>query len=146
MQETFASLLQADCRGESSIRTFLFAIARNKLLDHLRCLTRDHERFDPSCTSLAEIDVETPTGMRAKRDQNKLLLAALRTLPIDTQIMIELHYWEEMPYNDIVEVLGMPESTFKSTVHLARKLLEKRITELAESKEQLVLTLQGLET
>ncbi|MCA9701340.1 MAG: RNA polymerase sigma factor, partial [Myxococcales bacterium] len=145
VQETFVGLLQADFRGESSVRTFLFAIARNKLLDHLWRLRRDRERFDPSCTSLADIDVETPTGMRARRDQDKLLLAALRTLPIDTQLMIELHYWEEMPYKEIVEVLGMPEGTIKSTVHRARKTLEKRITELAESKEQLESTRQGLQ-
>ena len=147
IQDTFYGCLKGleRFRGDASVRTLLFAIARNKLLDHLWRLRRDRERFDPSCTSLADIDVETPTGMRARRDQDKLLLAALRTLPIDTQLMIELHYWEEMPYKEIVEVLGMPEGTIKSTVHRARKTLEKRITELAESKEQLESTRQGLQ-
>ena len=145
VQATFLGLLEGldRFRGEASFRTLLFAIARNKLYRHLRDLTRDRKRFDPEVTSVAAIGV-TPTSMLAARDQSKLLLEALRTLPLDTQMMLELHYWEKLRIADIAAILDMPEGTVKIRMHRGRKQLEDQMAALAESKELLRTTLHGL--
>jgi DNA-directed RNA polymerase specialized sigma24 family protein len=65
---------------------------------------------------------------------------------VDTQIMIELHYWEGMKIVDIAAVFDMPPSTIKTRMRRARHDLELRLETLAESPEQLAMTRSGLET
>ena len=145
VQATFLGLLEGidRFRGEASFRTLLFAIARNKLYRHLRDLTRDRKRFDPVVTSIAAIGL-TPSSALAARDQSKLLLEALRALPLDTQMMLELHYWEKLRIADIAAILDMPEGTVKIRMHRGRRQLEDEMEKLAVSKDQLQTTLNGL--
>lgn len=145
VQATFLGLLEGidRFRGEASFRTLLFAIARNKLYRYLRDLTRDRQRFDPAEISIAAFE-PTPTQVFALRDQDKLLLAALRTLPLDTQLMLELHYWEQLKVQEIASVLELPEGTVKIRMHRGRKQLEAKMEELAESKQELDLSLSRI--
>ena len=55
---------------------------------------------------------------------------ALRRLPVDLQITIELHYWEEMELEDIGKVLEIPGGTVKSRLFRARKLLREQVEQL----------------
>ncbi|PRQ06694.1 RNA polymerase sigma factor [Enhygromyxa salina] len=147
VQATFLGLLDgglARFRDDASFRTFLFAIARKKLLEHLRNTIRDRERFDPQHATIAGLHRSAPSLLDA-HGQNKLLLAALRQLPIDTQLMLELHYWEDMRINDIALVLDLPASTIKTRMHRGRARLDEHMRALAESNEQLETTLRGLD-
>jgi RNA polymerase sigma-70 factor (ECF subfamily) len=147
VQATFLGLLDGGLerfREHASFRTFLFAIARKKLLEHLRNLGRDRERFDPEHATLAGID-PTASSLLAARGQNKLLLAALRQLPLDTQMMLELHYWEDMRIDDIAKVLDMPAATIKTRMRRGRLRLDELMAALADSPDALETTLRGLE-
>jgi RNA polymerase sigma-70 factor (ECF subfamily) len=104
---------------------------------------RDRKRFDPSETSIAALD-PSPSSVLAVKGQHKLLLAALRRLPIDIQIMLELHYWEGMAVKDIAQVLDMNPNTVKTHMKRGRAKLNEEMTALADSKEQLETTLRGL--
>ena len=73
-------------------------------------------------------------------EQNLLLLRALRELPIDTQVMIELHYWEQLPVREIAEVMEVPVNTVKTRMFRGRKQLEALMEKLAASPEQLEAT------
>lgn len=145
VQATFLGLLEGidRFRGDSSFRTFLFAIARNQLLTAIRGRVRDRARFDPVETSIAALD-PSASMIRAAKDQHKLLLAALRRLPIDVQIMLELHYWEQMRVREIAEVLDMNPNTVKTHMKRGRARLNEEMEALAESKDQLQTTLNGL--
>lgn len=145
IQATFLALLEqiGNFRGESSCRTWLFAVARKKLYKHLREVMRDRERFDPRETSIASLQT-TPTQKIAARDDNHLLLAALRELPLDTQMMFELHYWESMNFDQIARILEIPKGTIKSRMHRARRQLESYIKRLANSPQELKSTLDSL--
>lgn len=146
VQATFLGLLEGleRFRGEASFRTLLFAIARNKLNLHLRGLIRDRRRFDPSETSLVDLDA-SPSAALVIHERHKLLLVALRRLPIDTQLMLELHYWEQLKLKEIAAVLDIPISTVKTRMRRGRQRLEAHMRELAESPEQLETTLRGLQ-
>jgi len=61
------------------------------------------------------------------------LLEALRRLPLDLQIAIELHYWEGMTVREIALVVDAPEGTIKRRLQRARARLEAIIRELADS-------------
>jgi RNA polymerase sigma-70 factor (ECF subfamily) len=147
IQNTFLALREGleRFREEATVRTLLFAIARNQINYYFRRLMRDRRRFafDSSQTSLAAID-PTPTQLLAGDQQNLLLLRALRELPFDTQMMIELHYWEQMPVRDIALVMEFPVNTVKTRLFRGRKRLEELMERLAESPAQLDTTLSDL--
>lgn len=126
VQETFVDLPRSleTFRYEASVRTLVFRIARNKLNGYLRGLMQDRSRSsDPGELSLAAIG-SSPSERMARRAQERFLLSALRQLPLNTQIMIELHYWEEMRVREIACILELPEGTVKSAISRGRKRLE----------------------
>ncbi|WP_106389909.1 RNA polymerase sigma factor [Enhygromyxa salina] len=147
VQATFLGLLDGALdrlRAEGGFRSFLFGIARNKLLEHLRNTIRDRERFDPQHATLAGLDPSASAAIDA-HGQNKLLLAALRRLPLDTQLMLELHYWENMRVREIAVALDMPPSTIKTRMRRGRARLDEEMRALARSREALETTLRGLD-
>jgi len=147
VQATFLGLLDGALdryRAEASFRTFLFAIARKKLLDHLRSEVRDRARFDPAHQTLAALD-RSPGSVIDAHGRDKLLLAALRELPIDTQMMLELHYWEGLRIREIAGVLELPVNTVKTRMRRGRVALDEHMRALAASREALETTLRGLE-
>ena len=87
----------------------------------------------------------SPTGVLAAQDEHRLLLQALRHLPLDLQIALELYYWERMTQPDIGHVLGIPEGTVKSRLNRARNLAREKIAELAASRELATSTTGDLE-
>lgn len=68
----------------------------------------------------------------AKREEERLLLAALRRIPVDCQVVLELHYWEEMSLTMCAEVLDVPVGTVKSRLRRARARLDVELRQLAE--------------
>ena len=147
VQDTFLGLREGleRFRGDASVRTMLFAIARNKLNDHFRRLTRARERFafDPGDHSLAEV-ATTPTQRMAGEEQHLLLLRALRQLPLDTQVMLEMHYWEQLSVREIARIVDQPVNTVKARMYRGRRQLEVQMQQLAESPQELQTTADGL--
>jgi RNA polymerase sigma-70 factor (ECF subfamily) len=148
VQDTFEGLLEGieRLRGTSNFKAFLFGIARNKLLKHLRTMCRERARFDPATTSIVAVEPNpSPRSVLVADERQRLLLAALRRLPVDTQIMIELHYWEAMKIREIALAFDMPQNTVKARMRRGRIKLEQIMTELAESPGQLETSMSGLE-
>ncbi len=141
VQSAFLACLEgrASFRREASFRTYLFAVARRLLYKHFRSKSRRGE-IDFSVTSLQDLGPSPSTGLRAKRHQ-RLLLEALRAIPLELQIALELHYWEELSGPDIAAVLEIPEGTVRSRLRRAQEALREQFTRLAESPEELESTL-----
>jgi RNA polymerase sigma factor (sigma-70 family) len=113
-------------RGESSFKTYLLAIARTQLLMHLRKHTRKGKQLVELETSIADV-LGSPSLGLAGRDEQNLVLTALQHIPIDLQIAVELHYWEEMRIDDIAIVMEIPPGTVKSRLNRARRLVREWI-------------------
>jgi RNA polymerase sigma-70 factor (ECF subfamily) len=60
------------------------------------------------------------TSVVARDRAHQRLLQALRELPVDTQVMIELHYWEGLTLTEIAEVVGRPLNTVKTQLRRGR--------------------------
>jgi RNA polymerase sigma-70 factor (ECF subfamily) len=121
-------------RQSASFRTYLFSIARNQLYMHFRKRGRQEKIMEFGTASVADLGAG-PGTMAANKAEQKLLLKALRRIPVDFQIAVELYYWEGLSTKELAEVLGVPEGTVRSRLTRAREHLAKQMKELAESPE-----------
>ena len=146
LQKTFLICVEKkdDFRGESSFRTYLFGVAYNVLRNHYRQAKRQRERIDFQRESVADLAPGVSTMVRGS-EQRSLLLAALRSIPLDYQVVLELYYWEEMEGKAIAEVLGIPDGTARSRIRLGKERLRKALEEQELSPERLRETLTHLD-
>lgn len=131
-------------RGASSFRTYLFAVARNQLFMHFRRRGRQDSPAAFGSVSMVDLGAGPSTLVAAKAEQ-RLLLRALRRIPVDFQIAIELYYWEGVPTKEIATVLGVPEGTVRSRLTRARAQLTEQMRALAESAELAESTIADFE-
>jgi len=110
-------------REAPSMRAYLLGIARSQLL---LCV---HVYTQPRVRRAGEV-ARGGAGPRPLRPEPERLperpqlLAALRALPVDLQIAVELYYWEDLAIDEVASVLDVPPGTVKS--HLARARKELR--------------------
>jgi RNA polymerase sigma-70 factor (ECF subfamily) len=146
VQETFRMCLEARDRIEdtSKFRSYLFSIAFNVLRGHFRKKARRGTEIDLDETCVQEL-APGPCSVLVEREQQRLLLEALRSVPLNDQLILELQYWESLKIGDIAEILGVPEGTVKGRLYRARERLEAAMRELAASAEVLATTLSDLD-
>ena len=77
--------------------------------------------------------------------EQQLLLTALRNIPIDSQVVLEMTYWEQMAGKAIAEVLGESEAVIRGRLRKAKLELRGAIEALARTPDELSSTLDGLE-
>jgi RNA polymerase sigma-70 factor (ECF subfamily) len=136
-QKTFLAIAESTARlGDAPFRAYLYGVARNQLLMHLRAKTRADKRFDPLTWSAPDAGA-SPVRVVAKHQQETLLATALQSVPVDYQIALELFYFESMPVAEIAESLEKPVGTVKSLLSRGRDLLREKIEALAGSEELL---------
>ena len=145
IQQTFLACVEgaARFRGESSFRSFLFAIAYRQLCRHYR--DRKGDRIDLTEVSVAAMD-PSPSQVMIEGEELRLLLAGLRRIPVDCQVVLELLYWEQLTTVEMAAVLEIPEGTVKSRLRRGRALLREAIEALAQNPALAGSTLLGLET
>jgi RNA polymerase sigma factor (sigma-70 family) len=146
VQKTFLGCIESvdRFRGEGSFRSYLFSVAYRQLCKHYRSRTSERARFDVGTVSAADLD-PTPSRVVAKRREQRVLLEALRGIPVEYQVTLELHYWEQMSDADIARALDLPLGTTKSRIRRGRQLLAERIAQLATSPSELESTLGNLD-
>src|SRR5690606_39242067 len=146
-QQTFMGLVAGRdrFRGDSSFRTYLFMIARKRLYSYLRSLDREREPVEMAQVSVVELGFESPSRAVAVRQEQQLLLQALRRLPVEMQVALELFYWEELSIPEIAEVLETPVGTVKSRLQRSRIRLDAVLGELAQSEAVLRSTMDNFD-
>ena len=134
-QQTFMGAVKGRerYRGDASFRTYLYTIARNRLYTHIRDRQRRDAVVEIGQHSVADLGLASPTRQLADREEHKLLLAAMRHLPLEMQVALELHYWEGLSVREIAIVIDTPEGTIKRRLQRARQRLDELISQLAES-------------
>ena len=126
VQATFFALTKHrdQFRKQSSFRTYLFTIARNELYRHLR--SRYKRELDFGASSLLDL-ATTPTGRIAKHQRKHRLVDALRSLPLEQQLLIELHYWEGIGFEDLASMFEVSRTTIRTRLFRARKRLRAQM-------------------
>jgi RNA polymerase sigma-70 factor (ECF subfamily) len=124
VQQTFEACVQGRDRlqNTSSFRSYLFAIAHNLLRSHFRQVRREAEHVDFTMRSAFDLS-PGPSTWVAHRRERQILLDALRRIPLDFQVVLELRIWEEMRTAEIAEVMDIPHGTARSRLRRGRQLL-----------------------
>ena len=132
-------------RGDSSFRSFMFGVARIELLNYFKRKGKLlHREGTPLESSAHDLD-PSPSMIVADKEEQRVLLEALRRIPLDLQIAVELYYWEQLSTPEIAEALDIPTGTVKSRLRRAKEHLEGELNELARSPQLLESTLANLD-
>lgn len=144
VQGTFERCIEGLDRFQqrSSFRTYLFGIARNVLREHFR--GRGFVSFDPDQHSVEDAAAGPSTLLGAKQEQ-RLLLEALRRVPLDHQALLELYFWEKLPAPQLAEIFEIPENTVRTRIRRGKELVREQLARLAASHEVLESTLGGFD-
>ena len=146
MQETFVASVASRERvaDASRFRAYLLRIAYHTLCRHFGRHARDTPAVDLDEVSVEQLEPGA-VSVIARTQEQRLLLEALRSIPVNYQVVLELHYWEELKTDRIAEVLGVPAATVRSRLQRARDALQAAMDRLARSREVLESTLTRLE-
>ena len=146
VQETFMRCVESRERIKDNerFRMYMFAIAYNVLSGHLRERYRGDRAVDLGESSICDL-APGPSSLVAHRREHRLLIEALRNIPVDDQVILELHYWEQLTTHQMAEVIGIPVGTVRGRLQRARTRLEAVMQRLAESPEDLGSTLARLD-
>lgn len=146
VQRTFLRCFEALTRiaDAAAFRSFLFGIACNTLREHYRGVHRDHSRLVFTSVSAHDLD-PTASAVLGWRQEQRLLLEALRRIPFEDQILVELCYWEQLPGREIAAIVDMPLGTVKANLHRARRRLEVQLDALTRAPATLHATASDLE-
>lgn len=146
VQQTFLACVENHTRfrRDASFRAFLLGTARNVLFNEFRRRRRKDDRID--FTSMSAMDLApSPSSIIADKVEQRLLLEALRRIPLDYQVALELHLWEGLTGPEMAEVLGISEPGVRSRLRRAKEALGKCMQQLRGSGSPLASTTGDLE-
>jgi RNA polymerase sigma factor (sigma-70 family) len=146
VQQTMVACLQSQAQYEqrSSFRSYLLGVARYQLFDYYRRNKSDAEHLEFNTVTVHDLALSASSQL-AKASEERVLLEALRRLPINFQITLELSYWEELSGPELAEILEVPVDTAYSRLRRAKQLLKEQLELLSTSNEQLDATRTDLE-
>lgn len=126
-QETFLSVYRAldSFEGRSSLKTWVYAIATNKLRDHFRTskgrVEQGSEDIDLFESSSPNPENLTISGLDLQRVRQAVL-----ELPPKLRTVLLLTRFEGLKYREAAEVLGVPISTVRMRLYNSiQKLIQK---------------------
>ncbi|MEM9456275.1 MAG: sigma-70 family RNA polymerase sigma factor [Myxococcota bacterium] len=134
LQRTFLTLVEVQERIDErrDLRRYLFGIARNVLLNHVRSVHRDGERLDFGTRSIQDLS-PTPNTLLLESQRSQRLLEALRRIPLELQIVLELYYWEDLTAAELSTLLEIPQGSVRTKIRIAKEKLAREMTRLAPS-------------
>lgn len=132
-QEVFIKLYRtmSDFRGESSLFTYLYKIAVNYSLNHLK---KNRNKFE----KLKNIDEESynikdssksQDAMMADKEREKLLKDAMLALPDQQRAVFSLRFYDELSYEEISKILGKSVGGMKANYFHALKKIQSFLLE-----------------
>jgi RNA polymerase sigma-70 factor (ECF subfamily) len=109
----------------TSLRAYVFGIARHVLFAHLRARYRAGA-VEPVSSTIAALDPSLSQAVDARIQAQRMTLA-LQSLPVDTQILLELRYFSHLSTRELAAMYDVPAGTIKSRLFHARKLLDAEL-------------------
>jgi RNA polymerase sigma-70 factor (ECF subfamily) len=134
-QEVFIKVSRGlkDFRGDSKLSSWIYRIATNTALDHLR-------RSSPMTAEIPSIDTgseEEPVRLRGeiflidqqliRKEMNACIRNVIKKLPEEYRAVIVLGELEEFKNSEIAEILQVSLDTVKIRLHRARAKLKKEL-------------------
>lgn len=131
-QETFLQVHQSagTFDVERRFKPWLFTIAANKARDQLRRNSRrvtsalsapvgDGGDGETTFIDLMQADLPLPQDEARQHETQELVRQVVAAMPEHLREVLLLAYFQQLPYRDIAEMLGIPLGTVKSRLHAA---------------------------
>lgn len=114
-------------KGNSGLYTWLYRIATNESITFLK---KKKRRFS---TSIQDENLNVAQQLKADTwfdgdEAQRLLKAAIASLPQKQQLVFNMRYYDEMSYKDISAVLGTSVGALKASYHHAAKKIQAFVT------------------
>lgn len=128
-QETLARwFTQRGGDAPNDATAFVFGIARNVALDHLRRRTRRRETLVNAADSQSDLgtlasDAASPEEAGNARIQREKLVRAMQTLPENQRVALRMFYLERRTYEEIAQHMGVPLGTVATWLARAKTSL-----------------------
>ncbi|MEZ4459285.1 MAG: sigma-70 family RNA polymerase sigma factor [bacterium] len=137
-QEVFVSIFKHidGFRGDSKFSTWIYRIATNHARNRLKYLSRrshrDHQNFEDSHDSVKENSplssgIARPDEQLLGKELEKVIQEGLESLTEIHRTIIVLRDVEHLSYQEIAEIVELPEGTVKSRLFRARVALKEYI-------------------
>jgi len=128
VQETYAKALRgfSSFQAGTNFRAWIFRILRNSFLTSRTGLKTKVALDDDGVEAIASA-APTPEQVLIEQANREMLRAALTELPVPYREILLLCEVEEMSYEEIAQVLGIPAGTVMSRLHRARKALRAEL-------------------
>ena len=124
-QEAFINIHKAlpRFRGEAAVGTWIYRITINSALNHLKKRDR-HKKALQVLSALRIIETEEPAA-----GDEALLEKPLAKLNPRQRLIVMLSDVEEQKLEEIAQLMSLPLGTVKSTLHRARAILKKELSQ-----------------
>ena len=147
-QDVFITVFKSidSFRGESKLSTWMFRVATNHCKNRIKYLDRRARGKKGELDELSEHDAlesasMSSSAMVARPDQQAeanqieaIVRAAISELDEDQRALVVLRDVENLSYEEIQQITGLPEGTVKSRLHRARLQLAKAVQRASEPR------------
>ncbi|HKR22470.1 MAG TPA: sigma-70 family RNA polymerase sigma factor [Pyrinomonadaceae bacterium] len=121
-------------RSEFKFSTWIYKIAHNAAVDHLRrTATREQSLVVGSEGEQFDLPIESgrlsPEQESEQRERRVEIETVVRALPANYRELIILRHSQDLSYEEIVEVTGLPLGTVKNRLFRAREMMRQQFVE-----------------
>lgn len=121
-------------RSEYKFSTWIYKIAHNAAVDHLRRhSTREQSLVKQSEGEQYDLPIEsgrlTPEQESEKAERCAEIEAVVRQLPAAYRELIVLRHSHDLSYDEIAEVMGLPLGTVKNRLFRAREVMRQQFVQ-----------------
>jgi len=129
-QEVFIKAFEhlGNFRRESSMKTWLYRIAMNHCINHVKKNARE---FVEITESIGSINASVHSDM-VEREQREQFRRLVKKLPPKQKAILEMRIHEQLSYEEIATMSGRSISTIKASVFFALEKLRKLVKEPGE--------------
>lgn len=122
-------------RGDSKLSTWMYRIAVNRSLNLLKS-KKKHQGVQSLDEMMASEHIRELPAIEQSSDQEEndykqkmaILHLAIEQLPENQKIAINLNKFEQLPYQEVAEIMGMSLSAVTALINRAKVNLQKKVT------------------
>lgn len=141
VQEVFVQVFKAveSFRGDSKLSTWIYRIAINLCKNRTKYLSRRRSEAQDELEQMSDWrslhegrgvtvgETNRPDHVVQGYQLEHIVRISIAALEADFREVLVLRDIEDLPYEEIMEITGLPEGTVKSRIHRARAMLKQRI-------------------
>lgn len=121
-------------RAEFKFSTWIYKIAHNAAIDHLRRnSTREQSLVAGTESDSYDLPIEsahlTPEQESERKERRGEIESVVRALPANYRELIILRHSQDLSYEEIVEVTGLPLGTVKNRLFRAREMMRQQFVD-----------------